>query len=257
MNNVKPKKRFGQNFLSDKNTLEKIANVIDINNKNIIEIGPGLGSLSEQLLKKSNKVIAFEIDNSLVKNLQEKFKDYNFEIINQDFLKADLSNYTNYSIIANIPYNLSSDILFKIFEYSNNFENVILLVQKEFAQRVCANVGSSNYSKLSPTTKLFYDSKICFDVDKKMFWPQPKVTSSLIHLTRANINYDVDKQKMMNFLKICFSMRRKTLWNNLKNLHISKETFNDICSKMNIDINIRPENLSLDQYIKLFKLLNI
>ncbi len=254
MKNVKPKKKYGQNFLSDKNTLNKIANAIDINNKNIIEIGPGLGTLTEHLLNKANKVIAFEIDSSLINNLKNKFIDKNFEIINQDFLDANLSLFNDYVIIANIPYNISTDILFKIFENSNNFSDVVLLVQKEFALRVCAKVNSSDYSKLAPTTKLFYESRICFDVDKKMFWPQPKVTSSLIHLTRSKINYDVDYKEMMNFIKECFLMRRKTLKNNLKkSLSISNDQFELICNELNLNMNIRPEELSLNQFIDIYK----
>ena len=252
----KAKKKFSQNFLKDENILKKIANVIDIKNQNIIEIGPGMGALTKYLVKEAKQVIAFEIDKNLNEYLIENFKNSNLKIVNDDFLNVDLSSYKNYCIIANIPYNISTDIVFKIFEYYQNFENVVLLVQKEFAQRLSANVGDSEYSKLSVSTKLFYDASICFDVNGDAFWPKPKVTSSVIHLKRIDKRYDVDYKEFLNFIKICFSMKRKTLWNNLKQLNIELETFNDICKKLKINNDVRAEKLDLGQFVDLFKLIN-
>lgn len=252
-----PKKKFGQNFLNDQNILNKITNIIDIKNKNILEIGPGQGALTRLLLEKANKVVAFEIDNYLFNELKEKFKNDDLILINQDFLNADLSIYENFNIIANIPYNISTDIIFKIFNNFKNFENVVLLVQKEFGKRLCAKVGDSDYSKLSPSTKLFYNATYCFDVEASCFWPKPKVTSCVVHLKRTNEKYDVDYNELLSFIKTCFSMRRKTLWNNIKNANnISIEKYINICNDIKMDIKSRPEEWSLDQLLYLFKTIN-
>lgn len=253
-----PRKRFSQNFLKDLNILKKIANVIDIENKNVIEIGPGKGSLTELLIQKANQLVAFEIDYDLIDLLNEKFKNQsNLTIINEDFLKADLSHYQNYEIIANIPYHISTDIVFKIFENYQNFENVVLLVQKEFAQRICANVNSKDYSKLSPSTKLFYDAKYCFDVENNAFWPEPKVTSAVIHLKRRDQKYDINYKDFLDFIKRCFSMRRKTLWNNLKSSNIEYDLFVQACAKMNMKENARPEEFSFDNLLFLYQEIKI
>ena len=255
LNEKYAKKRFGQNFLNDKNILEKITNVIDISNKNIIEIGPGKGALTSLLIKKAKKVIAFEIDKNLFDYLNDKFKSQtNLEIINQDFLKVNLSKYENFNIVANIPYNISTDILFKIFDNYQNFENIVLLVQSEFAKRVCAKVNDNDYSKLAPSTKLFYDATYCFDVNASSFWPKPKVTSAVIHLKRTNKIYDIDKREILKFIKLCFSMRRKTLWNNIKILDdLNKEQFEQMCNDLKININSRPEEIDLDKFIEIYK----
>lgn len=251
---IKAKKKFGQNFLKDKNILKKISNVVDIENKNILEIGPGQGDLTSFLIKKAKKVVAFEIDRDLIDFLNEKFrKEDNLEIINQDFLEANLSDYKEYLIIANIPYNISTDIVFKIFENYKNFSDVVLLVQKEFGQRLCANPNSKEYSKLSISTKLFYEPKFCFEVQPKFFIPQPKVTSSVIYLKRVKNSFDIDYNNFLFFIKKCFSMRRKTLWNNLKYLKINYDDFKNLMKNLEINENARPENLTFEQYLEIFK----
>lgn len=252
------KKRFSQNFLNDKKILSKIANIIDIKNKKIIEIGPGKGALTDFLIEKAKKVVSFEIDRNLFNDLREKYCDIkNIEIINDDFLKVDLSNFKDFNIISNIPYNISTDIIFKIFNYFENFENVILLVQKEFAQRICAKPNTSEYSKLSPSTQLFYEAKYCFDVLPSAFWPKPKVMSSVIHLKRTKIKYDFNYNDLLAFIKQCFSMRRKTLWNNIKSLNqLNREKFENICNKYQLNLLVRPEELDLGLIINIFEEIN-
>lgn len=256
MNNKLPLKRFGQNFLQDENILKKIVSVTNINNKNIIEIGPGKGALTKYLIKDAKKITAFEIDKNLIPFLKESFNgNTNFEVIEGDFLKQDISSFKNHVIVANIPYNITTDILFKIFFHYDLFEEVVLLVQKEFAQRVCAQLGDNNYGKLSITSQIFYNCKLMFDVSPKAFYPKPKVTSSVIYLKRKkDIFYKY--YEFASFIKNCFLMKRKTLLNNLKSQKLNIEIFKMFCIENNISILVRPQQLSYDDYIKLFIVYN-
>lgn len=258
MINHRPRKRFSQNFLKDPQILKKIATTIDLTNQKVIEIGPGKGALTQFLTSKAKEVVAFEIDLNLFEHLNQEFASQtNLTVVNQDFLKADLSSYQGFQIVANIPYHISTDILFKVFQYYQNFEHVILLVQKEFGQRVCASVGTKNYSKLAPSVQLFYEAQYCFDVSNNAFWPKPKVTSALIHLKRKKEQYDVDYQDFLNFMKKCFAMRRKTLWNNLKNEGFDGEIFIKCCQIMGVEQNVRPEHLTFKQFLFLYQELKI
>ncbi|MGL4252114.1 MAG: 16S rRNA (adenine(1518)-N(6)/adenine(1519)-N(6))-dimethyltransferase RsmA [Metamycoplasmataceae bacterium] len=255
MNKKYALKRFGQNFLQDTTILSKIVTSIDIENKNIIEIGPGKGALSKLILTKANKLVAFEIDHNLSNFLESEIQDEKFILINKDFLKVDLSSYKEYSIIANIPYNITTPILFKIFENSSNFDDVILMVQKEVAERICAKPGSTNYGKLSVTSANFANVKKLFDIDPKAFYPEPKVTSSIIHLKMIKNELNTDNEKFLEFIKKCFGMRRKTLINNLK----THENYNENLVKKfllnnNLNFDIRPQILNFNQYKELFKL---
>lgn len=251
-------KRFGQNFLTDQNVLNKIVNIIDLKNQNIIEIGPGQGALTSHLVKVAKTVTAFEIDYNLSDFLKTNFANTkNLKIINQDFLTTDLSVYQNHLIVANIPYNITTQILFKIFANHQNFEHIILMVQKEFAARLCAKLKQSDYGKLAITTSLFYEAQAVFDVAPKAFKPQPKVNSTIVYLKRKVADFDLNQaNQIMNFIKHCFMMKRKTLSNNLKQLGINQKVFETFCKQENLDLNIRPENLSLEQYLKLFNFIN-
>jgi len=249
-------KRFGQNFLQDKDVLNKIVSSINLQGKNIIEIGPGKGALSKLILEKADNLVAFEIDFNLSDFLREKIKNKNFTLINENFLNIDLSIYKNYSIMANIPYNITTPILFKIFENYENFNDVILMVQKEVAERICAIPGSSNYGKLSVTTANFASATKLFDISPKAFFPSPKVTSSIIHLKMRSTTFVLDNKSFLLFLKQCFAMRRKTLINNLKlieNFDYDQIIF--FYNVNNLNENTRPQNLTLEEYQKLFLVL--
>ena len=252
-------KRFGQNFLMDQNILNKIVTIINLEDQKVIEIGPGYGALTKHLVAAAKEVIAFEIDYNLSDFLKATFKEQNnLKIINQNFLEIDLSCYQDYLIVANIPYNITTEILFKIFANYQNFETIILMVQKEFAIRLCAKLNQLGYGKLAITTSLFYDAKLMFDVPATAFKPIPKVTSSIVYLKRKLQISEISNHKLlMNFIKDCFMMKRKTLWNNLKKTKITKEIFETFCLNEKLDLNVRPENLSLEQYQKLFKLINL
>ena len=257
MNKNYAMKRFGQNFLQDTNVLNKIVNSIDINNKNIIEIGPGKGALSKLMLEKVKHLVAFEIDYNLVDFLKEEIKNPKFTLINEDFLKIDLSNYQGYSIMANIPYNITTPILFKIFEYHKNFDDVILMVQKEVADRISAKPGTTNYGKLTVSTNHFAVATKLFDISPKAFFPSPKVTSAIIHLKIKKNRPEINDENFLLFVKLCFAMRRKTLINNLKNLkNFDEKKVTNFYSLNNLNLDIRPQNLSLEQYHNLYKTLH-
>lgn len=249
-------KRFGQNFLQDETVLKKIVSSIDINDKKIIEIGPGKGALTKLILEKAKKLVAFEIDFNLSDYLKEEIKSEKFFLINEDFLKIDLSIYKGYSIIANIPYNITTPILFKIFENYKNFDNVILMVQKEVAERISAISGTTNYGKLSVSASNFANITKLFDISPKAFFPTPKVTSSIIHLVMKKETRFTNNEKFLLFVKNCFSMRRKTLINNLKaheNFDIDK--IKEFYQAYKIAEDSRPQTLNLFQYQELFLLL--
>lgn len=247
-------KRFGQNFLQDETILKKIINSIDIENKNIIEIGPGKGALSKLILEKANKLVAFEIDYKLSDFLITEIKNKNFTLINKDFLKIDLSQYKEYSIMANIPYNITTPILFKIFENYTNFDDVILMVQKEVADRISAKPGTTNYGKLTVSTANFAKTKKLFDIEPKAFYPSPKVTSSIIHLKMKKTKSEIDDKTFLLFIKSCFAMRRKTLINNLKmQKNYDENKVKEFYIKNNFKEDIRPQILSLEEYQNLFK----
>lgn len=249
-------KRFGQNFLQDEIILNQIVNSINITGKNIIEIGPGKGALSKLILQKAKKLVAFEIDYNLANFLKDEIKNENFILLNEDFLKIDLSIYKNYSIVANIPYNITTPILFKIFENYLNFDDVILMVQKEVAERICAEPGTTNYGKLTVTTANFAKASKLFDISPKAFYPSPKVTSSVIHLQMKKDKTIIDNQQFLVFIKMCFAMRRKTLFNNLKKQNnYNEELVKKFFVENNLNSSVRPQMLTLDQYKKLFKYL--
>lgn len=250
-----PQKKFGQNFLLDKKAIEKITNICDLSNKKVVEIGPGKGALTSALIDKANFVFAYEIDVNLFTFLKQKYQNVaNIKFFNENFLNVNLSNEFNdeFVIVANIPYNITTDIVFKIFENYQLIPEVVLMVQKEFANRICG----IDYGKLSITTSLFYEAKKIFDVSSNVFFPKPKVDSSVIYLKRKKeleMSFE-NKKDVMLLINKCFSMKRKTLLNNLKQQNILDQSrFLEFCSINNLNPNVRPENLSLEQFLLLHK----
>ncbi|MDK2819698.1 MAG: ribosomal RNA small subunit methyltransferase A [Mycoplasmataceae bacterium] len=247
-------KRFGQNFLQDETVLKKIASTLDLKGKNIIEIGPGKGALSKLILQEAKQLVAFEIDYNLCDFLKLEIKNNNFILINEDFLKADLSKYKGYSIMANIPYNITTSILFKIFENNQNFDEIILMVQKEVAERISAIPGSTNYGKLTVSSSHFAEVKKLFDISPKAFFPSPKVTSSIIHIKIKKVKPIIDDTEFLSFVKFCFAMRRKTLINNLKvQKNFDEQKITHFYLENNLNKDVRPQILTLNQYYELFK----
>ncbi|WBP84046.1 16S rRNA (adenine(1518)-N(6)/adenine(1519)-N(6))-dimethyltransferase RsmA [Mycoplasmopsis edwardii] len=246
------KKKFGQNFLHDKNIINKIVSLIDIHNKNVVEIGPGRGALTKEIVKKVKNLTAFEIDPDMVKILNEEIKDDNFKLHLEDFLKADLSNIQDALVIANIPYYITSDILFKIFEHRDKFSHAILMVQKEVAERIVAKYRTADYSKLTVSCQFLADTKIEFIVPSKCFIPAPKVDSAIISLKfKDNISND-EWDQYKDFFKLCFSNRRKKLSFALRNKY-TNEQINKAYTKMNLTDNIRIQELEVEKIIHLYK----
>lgn len=249
--NVSASKKFGQNFLYDKNILEKIINATDINDKHIIEIGPGLGSLTKMLLIKAKKVSSYEIDKEMIKVLKGEILNSKFDLIEGDFLKSNFNWSSKKIIIANIPYNITSDILFKLFENSDKISEAVLMMQKEVGERLLAKVKSKNYGKLTVTTQLFANPEKITLVPPNAFVPMPKVTSIVIKLNFKDSIYD---KNILKFIKNCFAQRRKTLFNNLRNF-INEDLAKDLIQKMNFKESIRPQEVSKDEFIELYEII--
>ena len=253
MGDLRAKKKFGQNFLIDTNTVEKIAKIACDEKLTTIEIGPGLGALTEQLLKQSKNVIAYEIDKDMYELLKNNLKDDNLEVILKDFLDADLSIYKDrINICSNLPYYVTTPILFKIFESDLDINKITVMVQKEVGDRLNAKVGSEDYGALSIEVQYLFDVKLEMNISKNVFYPQPNVDSAIITFVPKTTRNKEFEEKFFELVKNCFRMRRKTLNNNLKDIFDSN-TIDRIYMKMDLDKNVRAEQLSLDDYLKMYK----
>ncbi len=246
------KKSLGQHFLRDKNILERITTIKRIKDKFIIEIGPGQGALTKILLKKKpKKLIVIEKDESLKPFLyQIKGKHSNkLIIINDDALKIDYQkfNLKQIIIIANLPYNIATTLIIKLIQYFHIIDSMILMVQKEVAERLSAEVSSSSYGRISVLIQLHASIKKEFDVSSDSFYPKPKVESSVIQI-KPNKNIEIDYKKLDKILKLSFQRRRKTIKNNLKTLD---ERIEKKILECGIDPILRPQDIKPSEYIKL------
>lgn len=228
---VKPKKYLGQHFLKDKNIAEKIANSL----RNpyflpVMEIGPGTGVLTKFLVGKDFTLILIEIDEEAVEFLKTNFPDGSFELHNADFLKIDIKQFVNnnkFCVIGNFPYNISSQIFFKILENRTLVEETVCMLQKEVAERICSGEGSKEYGILSVLIQLYFKTEYLFTVNENVFFPPPKVKSAVIRLTKYRDEIeDVEFDNLLQVVKTAFNQRRKTLRNALKSL-ISERNFID------------------------------
>jgi 16S rRNA (adenine1518-N6/adenine1519-N6)-dimethyltransferase len=257
MNKVLPLKRFGQNFLQDQNIVRKIISEIDPKeNELIIEIGPGQGAITELLLENKANLTAIEIDKRVIDDLQARF--INLKLLQSDFLKLGLSHFTNSSeqklrVVGNIPYNITSPILFKLFENNTIVQDAVFMVQYEVAKRMTAKMGSKDYGILSVLLEYFGNTKLAFKVSPNVFYPKPNVHSAVVH-----INFN-DKRNNSEFnsvfksiVKSSFGNRRKTLKNSLSNGIFANVNFSDC----NIDLSLRAEQLKVDDFIKLAEFAN-
>ena len=251
---IRAKKSLGQNFLIDENILNQIVNCVEIENKNILEIGPGSGNLTKYILnKKPKKFTVIERDNDLISILEEQFKE-NINIIHDDVLNIDESSISKEKIIVfgNLPYNISTEILSKWITNLKDdfwFENMVLMFQKEVADRIIASYNNSNYGRLSilANWKLII-KKIC-DIKPTSFSPKPKIDSSLLLFTPKKNFYKIKNPKNLEIItRIFFNNRRKMI----------KKPFNQIFNgdlrileKLKINLNLRPQNLSIETYYKL------
>ncbi len=254
-------KKMGQNFLINPEIQKKIVKQANlINGDCILEIGPGMGAITGILLSHKINLFAIELDKRLYSYLKEKFiSNNNFSLFNGDALKLDwnvfLSNYSDkkFKIIANLPYSISSALVLKLINYTQ-IDLAIVMVQKEFAQRMSAKIGSKQYNMFSVYTQLFFDTKILFDVNPNNFKPAPKVISSVIEIKRKenNIPNNFNNDKFNLFLRASFSNRRKTLLNNLLSI-FNKDKIIEVFTSLDIQSNTRPQELSPNIFIIMFK----
>ena len=249
MNFVKPKKSLGQHFLTDKNVAKKITESLKPITKNVLEIGPGTGILTSFLLKKKYNLILVEIDDESIAFLINSLLVDEKIIIKKDFLKLDLSaifSGNNFSIIGNFPYNISSQILFKIIENKQLVSDMCGMFQLEVAKRICEKPGTKVYGILSVLTQAYFETNFLFTVSKNLFYPAPNVESAVISLKRReNIYLKCNELLFFRVVKLSFQQRRKKVRNSLKTLNLSNNLREDAI------FDKRPEQLSVNDFIKL------
>ena len=249
---VKPKKSLGQHFLKDNNIANKIVDSLDGKPKNVLEIGPGMGILTKFLLKKKYNLRLVEIDSESISFLIKQLGVEKSIIIENDFLKLDLNKVfggNNFSVIGNFPYNISSQIVFKILENRNIIKEMCGMFQYEVAERICESEGSKKYGILSVLTQAFFEVSFLFEVSNRLFIPPPKVKSAVITLRRKDeIELGCDETLFFKIVKLSFQQRRKTIRNSLKKINLSNNLREDSI------FDNRPEQLSVNQFIELTKL---
>ena len=251
MNFLKPKRKFGQNFLTDDNIAKDIVSFLsDSKTKTLIEIGPGKGILTKYLLRISHKEIKFvEIDEECVSYLKNKYPNIEKHLINDDFLNINLNSFKQpLSIIGNFPYNISSQILFKIYENKNIVNEMIGMFQLEVAERICSNYGTKKYGILSVLIQAFFEVKMMKKIKPNSFLPIPKVDSAVIKISKKTDTINCDEILFKKIVKQSFGQRRKTLRNSLKIFNIT-----DIKKEDTIFAK-RPEQLSVSDFIYLTNL---
>ncbi len=263
--NMKPKHGLGQNFLVDESVLERIIRSADIHPDTIvIEIGPGIGTLTQQLAKVSRKVLCIEIDPEMTGYLESAMKDFpNVVVIQEDFLKADIQTLyqehrlptsQGFQIVANLPYYITTPIIQKVIDERENLMDALFMVQKEVAERLAASPGTKIYGSLSIAVQYYMDVEIAFRVPKNSFFPIPKVDSAVIRLQKKAMPpvQVVNEKLFFDIVYGAFRQRRKTLLNNLKQCSfldsIPPEILEEILQKVGVDKMRRGETLSIQEY---------
>ena len=263
--NLNAKKGFGQNFLIDDNILKKIASSLDEKDyQAVIEVGPGLGSLTRYLVKSYPQVLCYEIDKDMIEVLNDTILEHNLTIKEGDFLKSnvekDIETYfgkQNVCLIANLPYYITSPILLKLLEEVPSVKDIVIMIQKEVADRFVAKPNTKDYNALSVLIQYFTNAEKLFDVSPNAFIPAPKVSSSVIHLSykdKVSLNGD-DLTFFLKFNRNIFKQRRKTLVNNIcSSFNISKENTAKILIDNGFKDTIRSEALSVEEIVNLSKI---
>jgi 16S rRNA (adenine1518-N6/adenine1519-N6)-dimethyltransferase len=263
------KKGYGQNFLTDQSILQNIVSAAEISkDDNVIEIGPGIGALTEQLAQAAGQVVGLEIDADLLPVLKDVLSPYdNVKILHQDVLKADLPALIQaefdhpqapIKVVANLPYYITSPILMRLLNSPVDWDCICVMMQREVADRLTAKVGTKQYGSLTLAIEMSMDAKMAFGVSRHSFVPEPNVDSAIVTLHRRKQPLAVapfDRDKVLQLIKICFAHRRKNLGNNLKALSgkdsAKKAAVLAILMQLHIDSRIRPEQLTLVQFIQL------
>ena len=268
---IKANKNLGQNFLVDENIVNQIVEKSQIDNEDlVIEIGPGLGTLTQKLLEKAGKVISVELDTNMIKILQERFKLYpNFELIHSDILKLNLKEIIDKEkdnkkikkakIVANLPYYITTPIIMKLLEEKLDLETITVMVQKEVADRLTVIPGNKNTGAITYSVYYYSEAESIIDVNKDSFIPKPEVDSKVIQfkirkLPAVETN---NEKEMFKTIKNAFTQKRKTLINALVNTNIveNKQIGLNILNKLNIKDNIRAEELTLEDFAKITELI--
>jgi len=255
-------KRFGQNFLIDSHVIDKIIKAADIKKTDtVIEIGPGIGTMTQYLAENAGRVFAVEIDEKLLPILKDTLSPYdNVTVINQDILKTDIESLAGpgvtVKIVANLPYYITTPIIMGLFENHVPAESITVMVQKEVADRMAASPGTKDYGALSLAVQYYADTYLAANVPPNCFMPRPGVGSAVIRLTRhKEMKVKVsDEKKMFKIIRASFGERRKTLANGIKNspeLSYSREQVEKALTDMGLDTRVRGETLSLSQFAEL------
>lgn len=259
-------KSLGQNFLIDGNIVRNIVKGANISKDDyVLEIGPGIGTLTEELAINAKKVVSVELDKKLLPILEYTLSKYdNVEIVNGDILKIDVKGLIDeklgggpVKVVANLPYYVTTPIIARLIEDDLNIESITVMVQKEVADRMVAGPGNKQYGSLTVFVNFYSEPRILLTVPKTVFMPQPKVDSAVIRLNIKENNTDVDRKLFFKVVKAAFSQRRKTILNSLSNkdLGLDKEKTKEILEKCNISPNERAENLKIEDFIKISKTL--
>lgn len=250
---VRPKKSLGQHFLKDQNIAIKIVDALESTTLPVLEIGPGTGMLTQLLLKRKDiELKLVEIDRDSIAYLRKQYPQLGDNIIEGDFLEIDLRTICpgSFCVIGNFPYNISSQIFFKVLDYRHQVKEVVCMLQKEVAERIAAPHGSKTYGILSVLLQAYFDIRLLFKVPPGVFFPPPKVMSAVIRLTRNNRAYlDCDEKLFNRVVKQGFQMRRKTLRNALKSLNLPA-----LIVAMPV-LDKRAEQLDVEEFIALTKLI--
>ena len=252
------KKNLGQNFLQDKNIIDKIVNAPDYGDNNlVIEIGPGAGALTKELLKKVDRAILYEVDTRLEKILNKELSTFvNYELIFDDFLNRDVNkdiskyDFDNLYIVANLPYYITTPIITKIINDKIPTNEIVIMIQKEVADRFSAKPGSKEYGQITVSLNYFFDIDNVCNVSKNCFFPKPKVDSAVIKMKRKESNDYIKNFDVFNRLvKDSFRFKRKTIKNNLVGYDL--DIINNILTKYGFDINTRSENIPYNVFVEI------
>ena len=268
--NFRFQKKFGQNFLIDTHVLERIISEAGITKDDfVLEIGPGIGTMTQYLCEAAREVVAVEIDTNLIPILGDTLSAYdNVEVMNADILKVDIAKLADernggkpIKVVANLPYYITTPIIMGLFESHVPIDSITIMVQKEVADRMQEGPGSKEYGALSLAVQYYAKPEIVVNVPPSCFMPQPKVGSAVIRLTRhENPPVDVDNEKLMfQVIRASFNQRRKTLANGLNNFgsfSLGKEEIQKSIEELGVPVNIRGEALSLEQFAKLSNIIN-
>ena len=256
--NLHAKKKYGQNFIIDPNIISKIVTHANIDeNTTVIEVGPGIGALSQGLCEAAKNVIAFEIDEDMIRVLNDEFKDVeNFEVIHQDFLNVHLKDVikdlNRVKVVANLPYYITSKLIEKMaIEGSDKIEELIVMVQKDVAIKMAVSDDLRDRLPLTVFLKSIADVSILFDVPSAVFDPKPHVDSSILKIAFQKDSEIKNKEAFYKFLKIAFNQRRKTLSNNLKQVKFD-QSLKELLVSMNLSESVRSESLTISQLYTIF-----